>query len=97
MIVAADSLWLTERLVNGFPEHVVLAVNWIDWLSQEDQLAAIRSKGRVVRQLVFTSDVHRDVVQYGNIFGVSAVLIVLAMVRFFLRRRTTRKAYTVER
>ena len=97
MVVAADSMWLTERMVNGFPEHVVLAVNWIDWLSQEDQLAAIRSKGRVIRQLVFTSDLHRDIVQYGNIFGVSAALIVFAMVRFFLRRRTTRKAYTVER
>ena len=97
MIVAADSLWLTERMVQGFPEHVVLAVNWIDWLSQEDQLAAIRSKGRVVRSLVFTSDLHRDIIQYGNIFGVSAALIVFALARFFLRRRTTRKAYTVER
>ena len=97
MIVAADSMWLTERMVQGFPEHVVLAVNWIDWLSQEDQLAAIRSKGRVVRSLVFTSDVHRDIIQYGNIFGVSAALIVFALARFLLRRRTTRKAYTVER
>ncbi len=97
MIVAADSMWLTERMVNGFPEHVVLAVNWIDWLSQEDQLAAIRSKGTVIRQLVFTSDLHRDIIQYGNIFGVSVALIVFGMARFFLRRRTTRKAYTVER
>ena len=97
MIVAADSLWLTERWNRGAPEHLALAVNWIDWLSQEDQLAAIRSKGTGLRQLVFTSDLHRDIVQYGNIFGVSAALIVFAMVRFFLRRRTTRKAYTVER
>jgi ABC-type uncharacterized transport system involved in gliding motility auxiliary subunit len=97
MVVAADSMWLTERMVNGFPEHVVLAVNWIDWLSQEDQLAAIRSKGRVVRNLVFTSDLHRDIVQYGNIFGVSVALIVFGMARFLLRRRTTRKVYTVER
>ena len=97
MIVAADSLWLTERMTNGFPEHLALAVNWIDWLSQEDQLAAIRSKGTVIRQLVFTSDLHRDIVQYGNIFGVSALLIVIGLTRFFMRRRTTRRAYTGER
>ncbi len=94
MIVAADSLWLTERMTEGFPEHLALAVNWIDWLGQEDQLAAIRSKGTVIRSLVFTSDLHRDIVQYGNIFGVSALLIIFGLARFLMRRRTTRKVYT---
>ena len=97
MIVASDSMWITEKMANGFPEHLALAVNWIDWLSQEDQLAAIRSKGTVIRQLVFTSDIQRNLVRYGNVFGVPALLILFGLVRFFMRRQTTRKVYQIER
>ena len=96
IIVASDSQWLTEQMVSGYPEAIALAVNWVDWLSQEDQLAAIRAKGTTSRPLVFTSDLHRDLVHYGSTIGLPALFAVLGLIRWFLRRRATRKVYARE-
>ena len=96
MIVASDSQWLTEQMVSGYPEAIALAVNWVDWLSQEDQLAAIRAKGTTSRPLVFTSDLHRELVQQGSTIGLPALFAVLGLIRWFLRRRATRKVYARE-
>ena len=96
MIVAADSDWISEWMVGQFPDHVQLAVNWIDWLTQEDALATIRAKGASVRELVFSSSTHRNLVQYGNIIGLPVLIILLGLVRSLLRRNVTRRVYSVE-
>lgn len=96
MIVATDSDWITESMVGQVPEHPTLAVNWIDWLTQDDSLATIRSKGASIRQLVFDSNTHRSLVQYSNIIGVPALIIMLGLLRYFMRRNVTRKVYTRE-
>ena len=97
MIVAADSDWISEPMVARYPEHLVLGVNWIDWLMQEDALAVIRSKGASIRPLEFSSAAHVNLVRYGNIVGAPAVFVLLGVVRFFLRRNAMRKVYTRER
>ena len=97
MIVASDSDWISEPMVARYPEHLVLGVNWIDWLMQEDALAVIRSKGASIRPLEFSSAAHVNLVRYGNIVGAPAVFVLLGVVRFFLRRNAMRKVYTRER
>ena len=97
MVVASDSVWLTERMVNGFPEHLALAVNWIDWLSQEDQLAAIRAKGNTVRQLVFESDFNKELIKNINRLGLPGIVVIVGLIRFLLRRQITRRVYSSER
>ena len=98
LIVATDSDFIAEQMAGGaqprYPEHIFLGLNWIDWLAQEDALAQIRGKGERFRPLVFSSDLHKSIVQYGNIIGVPALIILIGLVRFFLRRNTTRKVYT---
>ena len=98
LIVATDSDFISEQYAGGaqprYPEHIFLGLNWIDWLAQEDALAQIRGKGERFRPLVFSSDLHKNIVQYGNIIGVPALIILIGLVRFFLRRNTTRKVYT---
>ena len=99
IIVATDSDWITEALVSQeyqFPENLQMAINWIDWLTQEDALAAIRSKGESLRPLVFDGVLHRNLVQYGNIVGAPALFVVLGLLRYFIRRKTTRKVYARE-
>ena len=96
-IVATDSDFLNDTVVNRYPENLDLVMNWIDWLSQEDSLASIRSKGVTIRYLLFNSDTHRNIVQYGNIFGVPIGIAILGILRFFLRRNKTRKVYAFER
>ena len=96
-IVVTDSDFLNDTIVARYPGNLDLVMNWVDWLTQEDALASIRSKGATIRNLLFTSDTHRNLVQYGNIFGVPFAIALLGLVRFFVRRNTTRKVYTVER
>lgn len=98
MIVVTDSDFISEQMAGGrqprYSDHIFLGLNWIDWLAQEDALAQIRGKGERFRPLVFSSDLHKNIVQYGNIIGVPALIILIGLVRFFLRRNTTRKVYT---
>ena len=96
MIVATDSDWISETMVGQFPEHTPLGVNWIDWLTQEDALATVRSKGTSLRQLLFTSKLHRNLIQYGSIIGLPALFVVAGMLRYLMRRNLTRKEYTRE-
>ena len=62
LIVVADSDWITEPMVQAYPKHITLANNWINWLSQEDALAAIRTKGLVLRPLVFDTVLHLSLI-----------------------------------
>ena len=96
MIISTNSDWMADGMLSQFREHVPLALNWIDWLMQEDTLATLRARGRSIRPLVFTSDTHLYLVQYGNIVGVPALFIVLGLVRFVMRRRLMRKVYQRE-
>ena len=70
--------------------------NWIDWLTQDDALAAIRAKGRTVRTLLYDSESHEKLVRYGSMAGVPALFILLGLIRFFMRRSMKRKTYTSE-
>lgn len=94
LIVATDSDFIGERMVQRYPDHQLLGLNWIDWLAQEDALTQIRGKGDRFRPLVFSSDLHKNLVQYGNIIGVPALIVLIGLIRYFLRRNTTRKVYT---
>ena len=96
MIVVADSDWISESMVNDYRGNLAMGVNTIDWLMQDDALAAIRSKGSSVRPLLFDSTAHRNLVQYGNIVGVPLLFVLVGLVRYLLRRNTTRKVYGVE-
>ena len=93
MIVATDSDWIGEQMVQRYSQHQLLALNWMDWLMQEDALATIRGKGEVFRPLVFTSDTHKNIVQYANVIGVPALIVLLGLARFLVRRNRTRKVY----
>ena len=102
LIIAAESDWISESMVNQYPQHLALGSNWIDWLMQEDALATIRSKGTSRRPLTFGNDVisanaHVNLVRYSNVVGVPAIFILLGLVRYFMRRNTTRKVYTRDR
>lgn len=99
MIVATDSDFISEGMAQRYPDHQFLGLNWIDWLAQDDALTGIRGKGERIRPLVFreifgqSDEFHRNLVQYGNIVGVPALIVLIGLIRYFVRRNTTRKVY----
>ena len=96
IIVAGDSDWINEGWAAQGPGHIEMMSNWVDWLTQDDALAAIRAKGRTVRTLLYDSETQRLLVRYGSMAGVPALFVLLGLVRFFMRRSMKRKTYTSE-
>ena len=94
IIVVSDATWADDGMARQYQEHLPLAVNWIDWLTQDDALATIRAKRATVRPLIFDSIQHRNLVQYSNIAGVPFLIMIVGLARYLLRRRTTRKVYS---
>ena len=85
MVITGDADWISETATR-FNSNVLLGLNIIDWLAQEDNLASVRSKVVSERNLVFSSDSHRNIVQYSNIGGVPLAFIILGLARFMQRR-----------
>jgi len=71
----------------------VFVQNAVDWLAQDEALIAIRSKNRTPPPLAFASATMHDIVKYGNIIGVPALLIVFGALRLWRRRQITRQVY----
>lgn len=97
MIVATDSDWITENMVWQYPENIAMVASWIDWLTQDEELTTIRAKGTTMRDLLYNSRYHQNMVEYANIIGVPVIFVIIGAFRFFVRRNTIRKVYTSER
>ena len=95
LVVIGDSDWISDAVVNqpDGADNLFLFSNLIDWLAQEDALADIRSKLITSRQLLFDSQTHRNLVQYGNVVGIPFFFALLGVIRFLMRRRATRRVY----
>ena len=85
MVIIGDADWISETATR-FNSNILLGLNIIDWLAQEDNLASVRSKVVSERNLVFSSDSHRNIVQYSNIGGVPLAFVILGLARFMHRR-----------
>ena len=93
MVVVGDSDWLSDSIASIGQNNLVLALNWMDWLAQEEALASIRSKIVRSRDLTWTSDTEKNFVQYFNIAGVPVLVILFGAFRFIRRRQFTQKIY----
>ncbi len=96
IVVASDSDWIGHTMAPRYRQNLALAANWINWLTEDEQLATVRAKGAATGQTVFSSKTHQFLVQYSNVIGVPAAIILLGLIRYLLRRNMMRKEYTVE-
>ena len=87
LIVVGDSEWLSDPILARSEPNAALALNLIDWLAQEDKLAAVRSKVVSSRDLLFTSTTHENTSRWVNIAGVPLLVVVLGLLRSVRRRR----------
>ena len=88
LVVFGDSEWLTDGVLPRAQENIALGLNLVDWLAQEDTLAAVRSKVVSSRDLLFTSTTHKNVAQWANTAGVPLLIVVIGLARSFHRRRS---------
>jgi ABC-type uncharacterized transport system involved in gliding motility auxiliary subunit len=92
-IVVGSSDFASDRFVQFAPENLGLALNAVDWLAQDEELIAIRSKDRKPVPLVFKSAVERDAAKYANLIGLPLVVALVGVAHLVRRRRRTRDPY----
>ena len=92
-VVVGSSDFASDRFVQFAPENLGLALNAVDWLAQDEELIAIRSKDRQPVPLVFKSAVERDVAKYANLIGLPLVVALFGLAHLIQRRRRTRDPY----
>ena len=92
-IVIGSTDFVTDRFVRNAPENLALALNSIDWLAQDEELIAIRSKDRRPVPLVFKTAVEREGAKYANLIGLPVLVALTGLVHLARRRRRTRDPY----
>ena len=96
MIVAGTPNLITDNTVQRSSQGVgglIFFQNAIDWLAQDEALITIRSKDRSPPQLLFDSDLERDLVRYGNLVGVPVLFVLFGMLRLARRKKHQLRTY----
>jgi ABC-type uncharacterized transport system involved in gliding motility auxiliary subunit/ABC-type transport system involved in multi-copper enzyme maturation permease subunit len=91
--VIGSSDFATDRFVQAAPENLALVLNAIDWLAQDEELIAIRSKNRQPVPLVFKTALARDTAKYANLVGLPLLVALAGVAHLLRRRRRTRDPY----
>jgi len=92
-VVIGSSDFATDRFVQNAPENLALTLNAIDWLAQDQDLIAIRSKDRRPEPLVFKTAAERDLAKYANLISLPLLVALAGLVHLIRRRRRTRDPY----
>jgi ABC-type uncharacterized transport system involved in gliding motility auxiliary subunit/ABC-type transport system involved in multi-copper enzyme maturation permease subunit len=92
-VVVGSSDFASDRFVQFAPENLALVLNAIDWLGQDQELIAIRSKNRQPVPLVFETSLERELAKYANLIGLPLLVALAGVVHLLRRRRRTREPY----
>jgi len=92
MIVVGSSTFIQDSYLMD-QENINFFVNSVDYLTQNDDLIAIRSKGLDPAPLKEIGSGLRNVIKWGTIIGLPGLIVLLAIVRFKIRKRGTERTY----
>lgn len=87
IIAVGDSDFMTDNFLRNTPDNLIFFLNIIDSLSLDEDLINIRSKGIFERPLRDVDEGARAAIRYGNVFGMTVIVVVAGLARYFLRQR----------
>ena len=87
LVVVADSDFISDRYLRQNPENLLFFQNIVDYVSIDEDLINIRSKGVTDRPIKEIGDKTRLIIRYFNIFGITFAVICYGMLRYYIRRR----------
>jgi ABC-type uncharacterized transport system involved in gliding motility auxiliary subunit/ABC-type transport system involved in multi-copper enzyme maturation permease subunit len=87
MVVIGDASFSEAQYIQANAGNLSFIANSIDWLAQDEALIRIRSKDRTPPNLVFESDVTRNVLKWGNLVGIPLLFVLIGVLRVTGRRR----------
>ena len=90
MVVVGDGDFMNESLLGRAARgNVELGLNIVDWLAQDEEYLAIRTKSVAPRALKEVSDGLRPVIKYANMVGPLLLVLLFGLSRW--RRRRVRQ------
>jgi ABC-type transport system involved in multi-copper enzyme maturation permease subunit/ABC-type uncharacterized transport system involved in gliding motility auxiliary subunit len=87
MVVVGDVSFSESQFLQQNPGNLTFLANAIDWLARDEALIGIRSKNRTPPNLLFESDLSRNVLKWGNLLGVPLLFVLVGVLRVAGRRR----------
>lgn len=87
LILAGDSDFINDNFLRNSPDNLTFFQNIVDSLSLGDDLISIRSEGVTERPLKEISEQSKAAIRYLNIFGLTAIVVVFGLARYYFRRR----------
>jgi ABC-type uncharacterized transport system involved in gliding motility auxiliary subunit len=87
LVVVGDASFVEPQFIQQNPGNLAFVANAIDWLARDEALIAIRSKNRTPPNLLFESDMSRNVLKWGNLIGVPLLFVLIGILRVTGRRR----------
>ncbi|MBU4455625.1 GldG family protein, partial [Patescibacteria group bacterium] len=88
LIVVGDSDFIKDGFLRNAPDNLIFFQNIVDSLSLDEDLINIRSKGISDRPLKELSDGAKAAIRYLNIFGLTIIVVIFGMIRYYIRRRS---------
>ncbi len=85
--VVGDSDFIKDSFLRNAPDNLALFQNLADLLSLDEDLINIRSKAISSRPVKELSETGKAAARYGNVFGITVLVIVLGTIRYVSRRR----------
>jgi len=87
MVVVGDVSFSESQFLQQNPGNLTFLANAIDWLARDEALIGIRSKNRTPPNLLFESDMSRNLLKWGNLLGVPLLFVLVGVLRVTGRRR----------
>lgn len=87
IVLVGDGDFMQDKFVGRFEDNGVFFENVVDYLSLGEELIEIRSRGVSDRSLKELSNSSKVAIKFLNILGVTALVILFGVFRFYSRRR----------
>jgi len=91
LLVVPNARFVADDFVNQFPENAVFFANAIDYLSMQEALIGIRSKGVTTRPILKTTPALTAFIRYTNILAMPVLVLMLGAFIFVSRKRRMRR------
>jgi len=88
LMVIGNSSFVKDEFIKGAPNNIILAQNIIDGMTLDGDLSQIRSRNIVAKGIKNISDTEKANWRYLNVFGLTGLVFIYGLVRYYLRKKT---------
>jgi len=88
IVLVGDSNFIEDMFLQNYPDNIIFFQNIVDSLTLDEDLINIRSKGISEAPIKELSDSVRATARYTNVFGITIIVLLFGLIRYYLRRKS---------